>query len=284
MQAVAATIERLTGFRPNQVIRLSGGCVGDVYQVSFPDGRVWVAKIGAPGSGLTIESDMLTYLAQYSDLPVPKVHFADESLLLMDRLENRGDLDAAAQRHGATMLADLHSLTTSNGFGFAHATVIGGLHQPNAWTVSWIDFFRDQRLLYMSGEAERAGQLPTSLRIRIENFAAHLDRWLTEPDQPALLHGDLWTGNILCANGRITGFIDPAIYYGDPEIELAFSTLFDTFGASFFDRYQDLHPLNPGFFEERRALYNIYPLLVHVRLFGGAYVQSVERTLQRFGY
>ena len=120
------------------------------------------------------------------------------------------------------------------------------------------------------------------LRARLETLAGQLERWLTEP-RPALIHGDLWGGNVLAASGRISGFIDPAIYYADAEIELAFSTLFNTFGKAFFSHYNELRPLAPGFFEERRDLYNLYPLLVHVRLFGGGYVGSVERTLKRFG-
>jgi fructosamine-3-kinase len=118
---------------------------------------------------------------------------------------------------------------------------------------------------------------------RLETLAGRLDRWIAEPAHPSLLHGDLWTGNILVNRGRVVGFIDPALYYGDAEIELAFGTLFGTFGRPFFERYGELRPLNPGFFEERRDLYNLYPLLVHVRLFGGSYVGSVEATLDRFG-
>ena len=93
----------------------------------------------------------------------------------------------------------------------------------------------------------------------------------------------MWAGNVLVNQGRVTGFVDPAIYFGDPEVELAFSTLFGTFGDSFFARYGELRPLKPGFFEERRDLYNLYPLLVHVRLFGGSYVSRVESVLNKFG-
>ena len=118
---------------------------------------------------------------------------------------------------------------------------------------------------------------------RLETLAGRLGRWISEPAHPSLLHGDMWTGNLLCRDGRIAGFIDPAIYFGDPEIELAFSTLFGTFGRAFFARYASLRELKPGFFEERRDLYNLYPLLVHVRLFGGSYVSSVDRTLTQFG-
>jgi fructosamine-3-kinase len=83
--------------------------------------------------------------------------------------------------------------------------------------------------------------------------------------------------------GRIAGFIDPAIHWAHPEIELAFGTLFGPFGEAFFARYRDMAPLAPGFFEARRDLYNLYPLLVHVQLFGGGYVNSVAQTLEKFG-
>ena len=98
-----------------------------------------------------------------------------------------------------------------------------------------------------------------------------------------MLHGDLWGGNILCHDDKIAGLIDPAIYYGDREIDLAFGTLFGDLTPEFFKQYDEVSKIEPGFFEERRDLYNLYPLLVHVRLFGGSYVDSVDQTLSRFG-
>ncbi|HIO39405.1 MAG TPA: fructosamine kinase, partial [Rhodospirillales bacterium] len=143
---------------------------------------------------------------------------------------------------------------------------------------------RDQRLIYMAEEAVKSGSLKPSSLSRIETLCAQLDRWLLTPVQASLIHGDMWGGNILCKDGRIAGFVDPAIYYADPEIELAFSTLFDTFGSPFFNRYAEHRPFLPGFFEERRDIYNLYPLLVHLNLFGGSYAARVEATLTRFGF
>jgi len=284
MSALADRIRSLTGHKPDLISPLSGGCVGDVYQVSMPNDRDLVAKVGDANSGLKLEGRMLDYLARRSPLPVPQVVFSDDTLLLMTLLESGGGLGVGVQEHGAELVAALHAVTTDQGFGFDYDTVIGGLHQPNPWTASWLDFFCDQRLLYMGSEAERAGRLPTQVLIRLKNFAAHLDRWLDEPDQPSLLHGDMWTGNVLSAGGRISGFVDPALYFGHAEIELAFTTMFGTFSDAFFDRYGEIRPIKPGFFEERRDIYNLYPLLVHVRLFGGQYVTSVEHTLNRFGF
>src|SRR5258706_16023123 len=100
----------------------------------------------------------------------------------------------------------------------------------------------------MAGEAARVGRLPGHFLNRLENFAAHLGDWLTEPDYPALIHGDVWTTNVLTSRDRITGFLDPAIYYAHPEIELAFITLFNTFGMGFFQHYHEIRPIGPGFF------------------------------------
>ena len=113
-------------------------------------------------------------------------------------------------------------------------------------------------------------------------MAAKLDVLLEEPAHPSLLHGDVWTTNVLAEENRITGFIDPAVYFGHPEIELAFISLFSTFGPAFFNRYNELRPISPDFFETRKDIYNLYPLLVHVRLFGGGYVADVESILAQF--
>ena len=276
-------IEEALGAAPVRSRPLSGGCVGDVIQLSMPDGARLVAKFGDSGAQLDLEGWMLGYLRDHSELPVPRVVFETDQLLIMELLPSRGGITGEAQRHGAEILAALHGVTQTS-FGLEKDTLIGGLHQPNPATKSWLEFFRDQRLLYMAGEAVTAGRLPGAMMPRIEKLCAKLDQWLVEPKAASLIHGDIWSGNVLCAAGRITGLIDPAIYYADPEIELAFSTLFSTFGDAFFSRYCELRPIAEGFFEERRDLYNLYPLLVHVRLFGGSYVQSVDATLSRYGF
>lgn len=283
-------IESIVGQRPDRIAALSGGCVGDVYKAEMPNGRDLVIKLGdghnhqGHNPSLTLEGRMLVHLATHSDLTVPKVICIDDDLLVMEALPADGELGAQAQAHAAQLVAALHAIGTDKGFGFDFDTVIGGLHQPNPWTLSWREFFAQQRLVFMGREATRAGRLPTAMMARLERFADALDRWIDEPAQPSLIHGDLWSGNILCAGGRITGFIDPAIYYADAEIELAFTTLFGTFNDAFFGPYHELRPIKPGFFEERRDIYTLYPLLVHVRLFGGSYIDSVDRALKRFGY
>lgn len=274
-------IEAAAGKTIVRVSPLSGGCVGDVFAIDLAGGEKLVAKIAGANGKLALEGFMLGVLKK-AGLPVPDVVRADDDLLLMTWIDGGGAIDADAQVHAADLLAALHENTQAH-FGFDRATLIGGLDQPNPATASWRAFFRDHRLLYMAGEARKAGNLPTRTLARVETLAGRLERWIGEPPAPSLIHGDMWGGNVLAKDGRIAGFVDPAIYYADAEIELAFSTLFSTFGDSFFRRYAERRPIRPGFFEERRDLLNLYPLLVHVRLFGGAYVQSVERTLAKFG-
>ncbi len=133
----------------------------------------------------------------------------------------------------------------------------------------------------MGRRALDAGRLPGATFAALEAFCGKLDRFVAPGARPGLIHGDVWGGNVLARAGRIAAFVDPAIYFADAEIELAFSTLFGTFGEAFFERYRQIRPIAPGFLEVRRDLYNLYPLLVHTRLFGGGYAARVERILAR---
>lgn len=276
-------IESILHVRPERIRPLHGGMIGKVYRVDLPGQAPIVAKVSHGNNAtLDIEGYMLRYLAEHSEFPVPHVLHDEPALLLMTFLEGDSHLSAAVQRHAGELVAALHEVRGAR-FGLERDTLIGPLHQPNPWSDSWVEFFRDQRLLYMARETKKGGALPVAMLKRIERLAGRLDRWLQEPEHPSLIHGDLWTTNMLAVDGRISGFIDPALYYGHAEMELAYTTLFGTFSTPFFDSYQEFRPIAPGFFEERRDIYNLYPLLVHVRIFGGGYVASVDSILRKFG-
>jgi len=295
--AITDLLTRLLETDAYHLDRLHGGCVGEVYRVNIFEASpfessVIVAKFTASEDAspedattagtLDIEGKMLTYLVERSDLPVPKVYFASPSVLLMEWIEGKSEFNPAAQRHAAECLAKLHQVKADR-FGLPFHTLIGGLVQPNTPTDTWLDFFREQRVFYMAKAAYQEELLPCDILLKLEKCCDHLDRWIVEPAYPALLHGDAWTTNILAHGGKIRGFLDPAIYYGHPEMELAFTTLFKTFDEPFFTHYQAINPIEEGFFELRKDLYNLYPLLVHVRLFGQSYINPILQTLKRLG-
>lgn len=280
--AVRNAIEDALEDRIESAGPLTGGCVGEVYRVSTPKHGTVVVKVdSSTDPRLDIEGYMLEYLAERSRLPVPAVLYNTPSLLIMEFVEGDSYFDAEVETHAADLLADLHSVDHET-FGLEQDTLIGGLPQSNRPTERWVPFFAEQRLLDMGQQAVAARRMGRDTLARLEGLAGRLDDYIEEPDRPALLHGDIWSGNVMAKAGRITAFIDPAIYYGHPEIELAFITLFSTFGGRFFDRYSEHRPVPREFFELRRDIYNLFPLLVHVTLFGGGYLGSVENTLNRF--
>jgi fructosamine-3-kinase len=171
--------ERLRSARP-----MGGGCIGEVYRVELADGTTLAAKVDREGaSHLDREAYMLRYLREKSELPVPEVHHGSNTLLLMEfidgsRLGSWPDL-AGAERHAAELLGALHDIT-ARAYGHERDTLVGSLDQPNPWTKSWTEFFREQRLLYLAGVAHAAGRLPTQDLKRIERLAERLDEYLGE--------------------------------------------------------------------------------------------------------
>ncbi|MFG0327188.1 MAG: fructosamine kinase family protein [Phycisphaerales bacterium JB037] len=264
--------------------RLSGGCVADVRMAELAGGGRVVVKAGAAGSKLDLEGWMLGVLRERSSLPVPGVLHASDELLVIEHIEHDGIGGATGEAHAAELLAEVHSIEPACGrYGLERDTLIGPLDQPNGWMDDWAAFFADRRLRAMGAEAERAGRIDAALARRVEAAADRAAEIIGEPGRAGLIHGDVWSGNVLFDRGRVAGLIDPSVYYADPEIELAFIALFSTFGERFFARYAERRNIRAGFFERRCGFYNLYPLLVHARLFGGSYPGAVARTLSGLG-
>ena len=281
--AARQTVTSATGAAVTHVAPLTGGCIGDVWRVDLADGRRLVAKVAGTDGALDIEGYMLDYLARTRTIPVPEVIHAEPGLLIMEYVETSGRLDTAAQEHAADLLAALHDIT-ADAYGHERDTLIGSLRQPNPWTESWLEFFGDHRLIHMGRLALDNGSLPRDVYARLEKFReTKLETYIDPTGRPSLIHGDMWGGNVLVRGGHIAAFIDPAIYHGDAEIELAFATLFNTYGDPFFRRYNEHRPIRPDFFEARRDIYNLYPLLTHTCYFGGQYAARVDAILRRFG-
>lgn len=261
---------------------LTGGCIADVWKLTFTDGSTLVAKIGAPGDRLDEEGAALTLLGLDGRAPVPTVFHAEDALLVMSYVVNSGPLTVEVQRHAAEVISTLHMATQAR-YGFHCDGLIGTMEQPNAWSEKWVPFFVEHRFLFAVDRAVKSGGLKRDEAREAQRFARRLEEILDEPSQPSLLHGDLWGGNILSDGQRVTGLIDPAVYYGDPEMDLAFATLFQSLGAAFFDVYETLRPFDrKAFFDHRRDLYNLWPLLVHAALFGGAYGAASMSIIRRY--
>jgi len=279
---IAAGVEVSLGERLKSARPMGGGCIGEVYKVELEDGTPLVAKVDREGeSHLEREAYMLRYLREKSELPVPEVYHGSGTLLLMEFVEGSSRFSDRAERHAAELLAALHSITMDT-YGHERDTLIGSLDQPNPLTEDWVEFFREHRLLYLARVANEAGRLPAGDLRRVERLAERLEDLIGEPNPPALIHGDVWSANVLAKGDRIAAFLDPALYYADPEIELAFISLFNSFGGTFLEHYAEIRGIDRRFFETRRDLYNLYPLLVHVYFFGGGYLDTVRSSLGRF--
>jgi len=240
-----------------------------------------VVKVSADAFALAAEARMLGYLAPY--VRVPKVLSLETGRLVMEYIPNDSRCGGACEEEIADVLAALHAQSAET-FGLAFDTTIGPFRQPNRPYERWIDFYREARVLDFAAKAFEEGQIDSALLRRIEKLAGDFERFLEEPERPSLLHGDVWSGNVLTRGGRFAALIDPAVYYGHFEMELAFIGMFHTFRDRFYARYRMHRPIPAGFFERRADLYRLYPYLVHVRAFGGAYLGGLEAILRRIGY
>lgn len=183
-----------------------------------------------------------------------------------------------------TALAGMHRPSAS-AYGLDYDNYIGATPQPNAWQPGWLAFFRERRLGFQAELAGRNGYLRGQRAQRIERLLGRLGEWIDDSQvQPSLLHGDLWGGNVIVGPGGAPALIDPAVYYGDREADLAMTRLFGgfSFSSSFYAAYAAAWPLAPGW-QERVDLYNLYHLLNHVNTFGESYGAQVDAALARYG-
>jgi fructosamine-3-kinase len=263
---------------------LNSGGWASVLRVNLKDGRTLAAKVGHPGHEhlMVKEAAMLEYLGTKTEILFAKVSGVGDGVLFLDFIENDGRKGNLGAAEAGRALAGLHTITSST-FGFTEDTIFGPTPQPNPKSQNWVEFFGQHRLLYMGRIAYDAGQISGPVFDAIQEFVDELENFLPTNPTPSLLHGDFWGGNILFNEGHLAAFIDPAIYYGDAEVDLAFSTLFGSLGDDFFSAYKEIRPIERGF-EARIDIYNLWGLLFHAYWFGGGYAASVERILKRLGF
>jgi len=257
------------------------GQIGDIYKVRTAD-KSYILKTSQPSNKLQIEADMLIDINKYK-IPVPKVLASSETFLLMEYIEEQSIGKEAEELAAARVLSDLHTVTNeSRMYGYYYNTTIASFEQKNEQTqYNWGLFLGQMRIMPMAKICYDKGQISLETVDRLDSLCRDLYKRIDMSKiTPSLLHGDLWSGNILFnMNDAIP--IDPAIYYGDKEMELAFIMMFNTFGETFFDAYNEVHPLSEDFYETKVPLYQIYPVLVHVALYGSAYIGQLEQILKR---
>jgi len=266
---------------------VGGGDISSAAQVRLADARELLVKwrTGSLAGLFTAERRGLELLRSAKALRIPQVLAQSEAVevcpafIALEWLGRGGSNPQIAEALGQG-LAAMHRVTGPH-YGLDHDNFIGANPQPNQPADNWITFFREQRLGFQMELAAKNGRLPTDRASRLEKLLAKLEQWLPADPPAALLHGDLWGGNWLVTATGQPALIDPAVYYGHREAELAFTELFGGFSDAFYDAYNATWPLEKEY-AERKDLYNLYHLLNHLNLFGGGYGSSVDRVLRRY--
>lgn len=276
-----AALATTLGTEIGSATRLSGGMVNQAARVETSDGAVFLKwNEAAPPDLFASEAHGLNALRDTRTLRVPEVLAVadDPAFLALELIEPRAPTDAArfARRFGEALAALHRQAAPCEKFGLPRDNYLGTLPQINTPHARWPDFYRECRLLPQIALARDKGRLPPSRERSLMQVVEKLEALLEGlPSRPALLHGDLWSGNFLAA-GEEPVVIDPAIYFGEREMEIAFVELFSGFPAGFVNAYNEAYPLEPGY-QRRRPLHQLYPLLVHLNYFGEEYGPRLER-------
>jgi len=269
MSAFARRVADLAGVPEQQVERLAGGDLSEVLLVRRDDGNDVVAKGGA---GIASEAAMLRALLA-AGVPVPKIEAEHDAVLLLEHVANDSAFSPAAWRDVGRVIREMHG-NLGEQYGWPFDFRLGTVELDNRERTDWALFWGEQRL------ATTAAVLDRPWRDRVEHLVRRLPELLPPNPAASLLHGDLWSGNILVADGKLAALIDPACYHGDAEVDLAMLALFAAPPPELWETYG---PLAEGW-EERRPVYQLFPALVHLRLFGVAYAPMVDRLLRAIGF
>jgi len=286
--SLEATIAQATGHAVVGLRRVGGGDINDAYAVELEDGGLAFVKTrpGAPAGEYAAEAAGLRWLGEPGGLGVPEVLGVSDRLLALEWLDASSAGDEAELGRG---LATVHAAGAGD-FGAALPAEdpsraaaplrIGPLVVPNDPLPDWPSFYAERRLRPLLAPARDRGALSVAGVRAVEAVCGRMAGLAGPPEPPARLHGDLWSGNVLWSGGR-PFVVDPVAYGGHREVDLAMLRLFGSPGARFLAAYEEVAPLADGH-EDRVALYQLFPLLVHAVLFGGGYGASVERAARRY--
>jgi len=257
----------LLGRTLRRAVPLHGGDLSEVVRIELGDGSTAVLKRGGTARA---EAAMLAAI-RAAGAPAPEVLAVADDLLVLEDL-GPDDGPARAWAGLGRALAALHA-AAGDRYGWDRDHAFGPVPIPNEWSGDWPAFWRERRLL------PSLGHIPADLARGVERLAARLEDLLPARPKPSLLHGDLWTGNVMARGHEVTGLIDPACYYGHAEVDTAMLTLFGSPRPEFWDSYGAPSPGADRAADLRRAVYQLWPALAHVRLFGAGYHGLAARLL-----
>jgi fructosamine-3-kinase len=267
---------------------VGGGMINETRQLLLTNGDNLFLKVNSRAhEDLFVEEARgLLALREASGprIPAPLGLFesGDHQYLLMEWIDTGHAGGDFWQRFGSA-LAQLHRTNRSPRCGFSHDNHIGATKQPNGWIVGWHEFFGERRLLFQVELARKHGRADREMERGVRAVIKKLPDLIPDLDEggASILHGDLWGGNYIVSQRNEAVLIDPAVYYGHREADLAMTQLFGGFSPEFYRAYQRDWPMVPGY-EQRRDIYNLYHLLNHLNLFGGSYAGSCRAIIRRF--
>lgn len=285
--ALTAALSDAVGAAVTSVAAVGGGCIANACRVET-EARSYFLKWGRGDVAETFPAEaagLKTLAAADSPLVVPEViarqPASDETpAFLVTEWINSGRKGLHFWSSFGKGLAALHE-HTGDQYGFDRDNFIGRLPQKNASARTWPRFFRTQRLVPQVDMARERGRWQAEWDAPIETLYRRLPDLLPAQPDRSVLHGDLWSGNFMVTAIGDVALVDPAVYYGHRETDLAMTELFGGFDEAFYTAYREAYPLEPGY-EERRDIYNLYHLINHLNHFGGRYASSVDATLRAF--
>jgi len=262
---------------------IGGGSIGTSWRADLVSSQSFFIKhyVEGPTGLVGAEETGLTWLGEAESLPTARAvaRLDEDAILILEWVEGAKPRSDAAERLGRG-LARLHAFGAPE-FGFSEDNFIGSLPQANTPCEHWPEFYAYRRIEPLVRRGMDSGKLPRGLAHEASRMFGRFEGLCGPGEPPARLHGDLWSGNAMLGPEGEFVLIDPAVYGGHREVDLAMMQLFGGFSERTFDAYANETPLAEEA-EERVAFYQLYPLLVHVNLFGGAYVDQFAQALERY--
>ncbi|MCU4163560.1 fructosamine kinase family protein [Carboxylicivirga caseinilyticus] len=263
---------------------VGGGCIAKTQVIKTEGGDQFFLKSGFSNTMFRNEANGLRELSKANCIRIPKVIAVDEDFLLLENIET-GIRSGNFFTEFGQAFAHLHQYTSS-GFGFYEDNYIGATPQVNLSSLTesnnWPEFYFNKRLKFQFLLAEKNGFSDAGFRRLFSGIERQIYQILDGSEEPpTLLHGDLWGGNYIVDNQNKAVLIDPAVYYGHREADLAMTKLFGGFGPQFYQSYQQTFPLKEGY-EYRQNIYLLYHVLNHLNLFGSSYKSQSEQLMRYY--